>query len=918
MIAIVRSLWATRLLLVLGAVLPLSCSKRLSPPAPEFLSEVQYAGCDAVKAGPVCLFSDKPRQLDLWWPATLGDLKAASTSQGPLVRPETKREQGGWMTQIMVPASAQWLQLDFAGTARPRRHRLPMALYPAVPALQTAARRQTAGDLEGAMAALREGLDQAQGLQKARLQAALARLALQTQAIDAAIAALRESMKEAAAQGLISQQLKDAVALSYALLNYRQDYAGARAVIAEARPMAATVPEHLVALRYNEGGIASQVGDMGEAISAFRESAERAQKLGRDALARAAQRNGAATLRLLGRSDEALAMQRALVDGPTDTPCDASDDRLNLALSLLSAARAQNAPPNSEPQQLLQQAHAALSACADPFRERNLWIERLLLAVQSNDLAEMKTAEAALLSGQEGQSPLLHVWQLDALARLALWRSQWQSALQLFESELQLAQRLGLAQERFRAWVGKGTAYKLGKRRREAVAAFQQAEAALDALAQQIPLGQGVASFVRDHQQSVQELVQALLDMGHVPAAMDAVRVAQARAFLLAAQAPQVAQLPEARRKQWEDALARYHQLRANLESRRAQWDVTAEDQRQHDDANAPERTAVEKALEAVYRTLRPQGAPTRTSLRKPGANEAYLVYFRSQAGWLAFVSTGQASRVVQIPEVSSDLDAETLSEILLQPFAPELAKVTRITLLPPPALWHIDFAALPWRGKPLAHHAWVQYKLDVCQNERDCGGGAPKQDRPSALVISDPKLDLQGARREAESVSEPLVKAGYLVNALAGSEASHARVLEALSQANLLHYAGHGTHAGIDAEQSALLLGQDTRLLLGDILSLAKVPRRVVLSACEGASLDQRVGGLSLAHAFVAAGSSVVIAAVREVSDTSARSLIQTMYELGAADPQRHPGQVLSEAQRQLAAQGASHDLWAFRAVVP
>lgn len=843
-------------------------------------------------------------------------LKGASTSQGPLPQPQTKRQSGGWRMQIAVPPSARWLQLNLADERSARSHRLTMASYPALPALQTAARRQIAGDVEGAMAALREGLKKAQGPGKARLKAALARLHLQTQDVEGAITALRESMAESEAQGLISQVLKDAVALSYALLNYRQDYAGARAVIAKARPLAITVPEHLVALRYNEGGIASQVGDMGEALAAFRQSVELAQKLGQDALARAAQRNWAATLRLLGRSDEAAAMQRVLVDGPTDTPCDASDDRLNLALSLLATARAENHRPSDEPLRLLQQAHAALSACADPFRARNLWIERLLLAVDSDDPAEMKAAESALLSLEEGQSPLLEVWQLDALARLALWRSQGKNALRLFDDELRLAQRLGLAQEQFRAWVGKGMAYKLGKQRLQSVAALQQAERALDVLAQQIPLGQGVASFVRDHQQSVQELVQALLDLGEVPAAMDAVRVAQARAFLLAAQAPQVAHLPAARRKQWEQALANYHRLRAEVESRRAQWDVSAEAQLQHDEAAA--LVSVNKALQAVYRTLRPQGAPTRSSLAQPREDEAYLVYFRSKDGWLGFVKTAQSSRVAPMPESLATLKAEALSQILLKPFENEISKVKRLTFLPPPALWHIDFAALPWHGMPLAHQAWVQYKLGVCQPEHDCADPDPGGERRLAVVISDPSLNLEGARREAKAVSVPLVKAGYIVSDLAGSAALRSEVLEALGRVDLLHYAGHGKHAGIDAEQSALFLGQDTRLLLGDILSLPKAPRRVVLSACEGASVDKQVGGLSLAHAFVAAGTNVVVAAVREVSDTTAKTLIQTMYTLGAADPQRHPAQVLSEAQLQLAALQAPQDFWAFRAIVP
>ncbi len=928
--ALIRPLRApivTRLMLGLAAGLCISCTKTTAKPNVLPAHAVQYAGCDAVVTGPVCLLSASNRSLVLWWPQRFGQLTALRGSQGALPLAQAQIQHEGYTLRLEAPALASWVELVLGDGSHTSQYRLALGTYAPLPALEEAARRQKGGDVSGALVGLQEAALHAQGIEKPRLLAAIARLKLQTQDVPGAIKALRVSMAAAQREGLLSQALKDAVALSYALLNYRQDYAGARAVIEAALPLTQTVPEHRLALRYNEGGIASQVGNIGEALAAFRDSAHSAQKLGRDALARTAQRHVAVALRLIGRSDEAVALQRALVQGPWETPCDASDDRLNLALSLLALVRGQGAlagglAHTEEPLRLMQHAQEDLANCPDPFRQRNLLIEQLLLAVEQGALEAGMAAQKALLMVQGGQSPLLQVWQHDAQGRLALLRGQWQIALRFFENENHLAQHLGLAQESFRALVGQGMALKMGKRRGLAVAALQQAEAALDGLARQVPLGQGVAAFTRDHRQSVQELVQTLLQMGQQAAAADAVRVARSRALLLASQAPQVARLSAPARQQWETALAHYHQLRSQFELQQANWDRPV-DKLVEPSSNATPDTAsvpadIDQALDEVYRALRPGASVTRATLRKPGEDEIVLGYFQANDGLLGFVVTPKGARFARVDDVPAESNAARMSSALLTPFERELTNAKLISLVLPPAMWPIDFASLPWKSKPLAQHAAIQYQLDVCHGVEGCVPQGVLTGRASALVISDPKLDLQGARKEAASVTSLLSSTNHVIVALAGSDATHERVIDTLAKSVLLHYAGHGTFSGTDGWQSALFLGQDTRLLVGDILSLKQAPRKVVLSSCEGARLDETAGGLSLAHAFVTAGAGVVIAAVRQVPDATARALSEALYEGGFADPHKHPAAVLRKAQLDLHARSAIADAWTFRAVVP
>jgi CHAT domain-containing protein len=134
----------------------------------------------------------------------------------------------------------------------------------------------------------------------------------------------------------------------------------------------------------------------------------------------------------------------------------------------------------------------------------------------------------------------------------------------------------------------------------------------------------------------------------------------------------------------------------------------------------------------------------------------------------------------------------------------------------------------------------------------------------------------------------------------------------------SLFHYAGHGRRAGLEGFESALRLAEATRLYVGDILSLARAPARVVLSACEGARTPDQDGGLSIAHAFVAAGASAVIAATRPVEDEAAHALIAALYRQGIGALATDAAAALRSAQLAGAKLAAGSDAAGFRVLVP
>ncbi|MEJ7732508.1 MAG: CHAT domain-containing protein, partial [Polyangiaceae bacterium] len=126
----------------------------------------------------------------------------------------------------------------------------------------------------------------------------------------------------------------------------------------------------------------------------------------------------------------------------------------------------------------------------------------------------------------------------------------------------------------------------------------------------------------------------------------------------------------------------------------------------------------------------------------------------------------------------------------------------------------------------------------------------------------------------------------------LGGPTLDHAALGSALATASFLHWAGHATYAA-DALATGFPLGEGSRFSAADVLSLSRVPRRVVLSACESARAPSRASalGLGLAQAFMVVGTEQAVAASRPVADAAAEAFVRALYaspafaqDLGAA----------------------------------
>jgi tetratricopeptide (TPR) repeat protein len=164
------------------------------------------------------------------------------------------------------------------------------------------------------------------------------------------------------------------------------------------------------------------------------------------------------------------------------------------------------------------------------------------------------------------------------------------------------------------------------------------------------------------------------------------------------------------------------------------------------------------------------------------------------------------------------------------------------------------------------------------------------------ATVLADPDGSLPSARMESKEIA-PLLATTPLVGASATSKA-----LFAAKPSSVLHVA---VHAGFDTYGGVLRL-HDRPVSALEISTNKLGPPLVVLAGCSTAgSADPELAG-SLSTAFLASGSSQVIATLRPVTDEGAVDVMRRFYQRGGiADPVR----TLAAIQTELA--GSANKDW-------
>lgn len=261
----------------------------------------------------------------------------------------------------------------------------------------------------------------------------------------------------------------------------------------------------------------------------------------------------------------------------------------------------------------------------------------------------------------------------------------------------------------------------------------------------------------------------------------------------------------------------------------------------------------------------------------------------------------------------SSDGATSQLVQLLLDPFAKEIAHAKRRLLIAPgPALCLVPFHALPWKQDVLGTRLDVSYLPTVGLLARPDAARQPLREN-GALLVGDPTVDpslglprLPGTVVEVRAIAPLLLHPDLLL----GDEATEEAIRSRVPGRGILHLAAHGLLQPDAPNLGAIVLAGRDQLSVGDLMGLNLNADLIVLSACHtGEGVATAAGDVvGLTRAALIAGARHVVVSLWPVDDQAAALVMEGMYR-GMADGLTI-SHALAEAQRYLRAMdGAERD---------
>lgn len=859
--------------------------------------ELLYVGCEAVRAGPVCML--RPDATLRLWLGVHPETPMRAELDGVAIAVQWVAAEDGLRAVFVPPVASGVLTLraEDAGW----KIELGVVAAEAMPAELVAVQAEIdRGDADAAEKLLAvampglTGVGRAEGL-KLRADVAFVRGDLQ-----AALAGYEPAFVAARDAGLLRRASEVALTASYLCTAVLYDLAGARGWLARHAELVPLLPEAKVRHSYYAGLVANFAGDLRNAQNNYEAHASRARALGMDRELSAAL-SFLAVLR--GQVGDVAGAQRNFAE------LFALGDRISIwtrAMALHNTAwvalearfRGQDA---QDPVPPLMEA-IAIFAPGGPVPDPLLEAEARLNLVYALLLRGDANAARALLPEIKVPTRALRRWRDYLVARSRLLGSETSTALANFSAVGQDAADAGDRGLEWSAAIGAGEALEKLGRLEDALERYRHAAAIHSGDLAAVAVDAGRDRFAAERDRGAQRLVMLLLRLGRESEALCVARQARRQGFAgLAVSIRSPA------------ALATYRAARAELDAKiERSWELSRRAGERARVVLRMERRALDSTLDAMYLQTppvservgvempsEPGGKYECHGFRWPVGDELMLVYYPVEAGYVAFGVNVSEIIVARIDgKISGDPWAR--AAVLLGPFAPAIRRARRVDFVTSGSMSEEAFHALPWGQGVLIDSVVIAYALDLPARVRS-------GTRLRRSVQLAPPSNLVGVVGELEIAASGLRASGVSVERLVGDETD---LIDRISGVDLLHYAGHARGGGWGG---ALDLGGDRALGARDLLTIV-APRVAVLSGCETGLPDPRAhgGGMSLAHALLIAGAEAVLATDAVVDDTVGAAFGSAVV-LAIADG-REPAEALAEVQRTQRLEGWER----FRAFTP
>lgn len=842
---------------------------------------VEVGGCEGGERTASTCVVRRPQKLSVW---VAGEMAPRLALDGtPVSAVATAQVEGGWRNVVEVPEGVRTLQVERDGAAS---WSLALREAPPTPTLdriiEALPDQNSTGrspELKRALAEIERVLPAMSGFERV----ATLRLAtvLAWDSGGDPIAYGRRAVAAAMEHDDATVVVTNTNLLVHMLVQGGEE---AELVLDSQRMYAANAIDAVVRVRalYDVGFDALLLDEVGRGLDALEESELLARRLGlRDeelsalsmrtfhlaAYGREAER-AAATERLLQRLDATkgtscldanmlLNVTSALVFAPGSDAVD-HDPLLRRALDAFEAEGACEVGDNAD----LRREH---------FMVRTNYVDG---AVARGDWDQVE-ARLRWFDGREIPEAARPAIDLDR-AELAFARSDLPRATRLLDG---IPKKTTDRVADWRAAILRGRIEHAAGRRAAAIAAYVAAEAVLDAMVDDLHADQGREGIGLGRHAGAAAAIELLVEAGKPVEAASVARRSRVRALRPVGRVARLAELDDARRAEWGEALGRYQAVRDRLtDELTGAWSLATEERERVLRGHAALRQEMHAHHRRAFAVLDQPGAHG-DRLGAPPPGELWLIFHPAPTGWFVIGSSAMATRVVRIAALADAADDAALGAALLEPFAVEIADADVVEILAMGSTLDIPFHELPLGDATLLDRVAVAWSLDA-------GTRPPRPSATSALVVADPASRREGigalprSRDEGRLVADALSKQGVAVELLVGDGATAPAILQRFAHVDWFHYAGHGIAAGATGWDSAMPLAGEAELAVRDVLSSA-VPRVVVLSGCSTAAVfpSTSTGGVSLATAFVLAGSDAVIGSTRDVHDAEALDMAAALY---------------------------------------
>ena len=267
--------------------------------------------------------------------------------------------------------------------------------------------------------------------------------------------------------------------------------------------------------------------------------------------------------------------------------------------------------------------------------------------------------------------------------RHALAEGRVGDAERAFDVGVTSVRRRGAPEAEAQALAGRAEARWAAGRREASLADSAAAHAALWGGTSLVPIDAGAAAFLSARPRMTERYVASLLELGRPAEALVVVRAA--RSHLVCAghlRARLEALDPDAQRR-WDDALARYPALRAEMEAATGEaWRLSAEEESVLRETNRTRDVEARRALDEAMAAIG-QGPVGPPAFPPPSRGDLLLAWFPVGSRWVGFAASGDDVTAHWISRPTLPASDEALGAALLGAFAEPIAAAQRVVLPP-------------------------------------------------------------------------------------------------------------------------------------------------------------------------------------------------------------------------------------------